>query len=291
MERFEPQANHLPEQDPLHSPDLVEPPVKDFSQFVTHYQDEPDSQFQPLNLSPLATPNRKMHTGRFISGAVLAILLIGGAVVLANKNQPAVHKVATSTVHTSSKAAAVPKIATTSYTANNFNVALEYPTGWNVVSDTASSVLIESPVMQLKTAASQTLSGKVLVTIQPQGQLPTSFGTADATAVSTSKLITYVQPTSNQRAQTYISFVQYAATTTSGALDGIYITGDYGYQKDQTIPRTDLTNLNPLVTVTFGNCADTKCTSLTSTNIPVSTFDNPTFSAPILTLLESLAFS
>jgi hypothetical protein len=261
---------------------FTEPPVKDYSSFVTPSADGE----QP------AKPKKRHHGLRTTLLLIILIVLIAGGYAAYHKqNHKTVATKATTTQTKATTVAAAPKIATTSYDSPNFNVTMNYPTGWTVASDTASSLTVESPSMSLTAASGQTIKGKVVMTITPKGQLPAAFGSSAATAVVDSQLVTYSQPTSTQRAQTYLSFVQYASTTTSGALDGIYITGDYGYQKDQDIPTTDVTSLDPLVTITFGKCADTACSSLTTTNITASSWNSTTFSAPVLTLLKSLAFS
>jgi hypothetical protein len=263
--------------------DYTEPPVKDYSQFL----DNPGSK------RPSSPQQRQPRRKAAVIILILVVLAGGGYGAYYHTNHKAVASQPATTAQTkpTKPTAATPKIATTSYDSPNFNLALNYPTGWTVAGDTASSLTIESPAMQLTSSAGQSVSGKVVLSLQPEGQLPSAFGTSDATAVLNSQLISYAQPTSTQRAQTYLSFVQYASTTTTGALDGIYITGDYGYQKDQTIPRSDIAGLDPLATVTFGKCADTACTSLTTTNITASSWTSTSFSPPILTLLKSLAFS
>jgi hypothetical protein len=145
--------------------------------------------------------------------------------------------------------------------------------------------------MKLTDAQGQAVTAQIFMTMVPQGQVPAVFGNTDATAVLTSQLIKYTNPTSSQRAQTYLSFVQYASTVTLGGLDGLYVTGNYGYQKDQNIPRTDVVNLNPLVTITFGKCSDATCaTGATPLTIASTDWNSSSLSAPILSLLTSLSF-
>ena len=66
-----------------------------------------------------------------------------------------------------------------------------------------------------------------------------------------SEKIKYSNPTSVQRAETYLTFVQYSTTARGEGIDALYITGDNGYQKDQYIPKTDMINLDPVIVVSF----------------------------------------
>jgi hypothetical protein len=130
------------------------------------------------------------------------------------------------------------------------------------------------------------------MTILPQGQPPKDFDAGNAVAVRDSEKVSYTKPTPSQRAQTYLSFVQYAATTTHGALDGIYITGNVGYKKTQPIPKTDVAARDPIVGITFVKCANDACSGAVPTplSIKASEWDNNSFKAPIKTMLTSLAF-
>jgi hypothetical protein len=127
--------------------------------------------------------------------------------------------------------------------------------------------------------------------IQQQGQLPASFSAGAALAVLNSQRITYTQPTTAQPSQAYLSFVQYSSTTTKGGLDGIYLTGNYGYQKDQAIPSSDISSISPLVTVTFTKCGNASCTSnLVPLTIASTSWSKSALQTPIKAMLASLAF-
>jgi hypothetical protein len=186
-----------------------------------------------------------------------------------------------------------PGIPTTNYSSSNFALSFDYPKGW-AVTDSGNGVLsVRSRVMQLKSATGKNVEGQVIMTIANKGQNLSVFDKGDATAVMDSKKISYTKPTPSQRANTYISFLQYAATTQAGALDGVYITGDFGYQKGQNIPKTDIANIDPLVTVTFVECATSDCPAGTTKALSISSasWNDSDFSAPVLKMLQSLAFS
>jgi hypothetical protein len=180
---------------------------------------------------------------------------------------------------------------TKSYTASDFNLSFNYPQGWTVFNNGSGPMTVTSPSMRLTSAAGQAVTGLITMTIQQQGQLPASFSAGAALAVANSQKISYTHPTTAQLSQAYLSFVQYSATTTKGGLDGVYLTGNLGYQKDQTIPSSDIASINPLVTVTFTKCGNTACTSnLTPLTIASTSWSKSTFQAPIETMLASLAF-
>jgi hypothetical protein len=274
-DRFKPSASQpLPEPPYSRRKDpFAEPPVKDFTPSLQDRQ-------------------KQKHTGRkVLTGLLVLIILAGGGT--GAYWQFFRHKTTPVAAHATTKAPATPPpaVQTIDYTSNGFGVTFKYPKGWAVTDNGATSVTILSPAMSLTAANGQKVSGKIVVVFQPQGQIPSAFGTADATAVLTSQSISYKEPTPDQAAQTYLSFVQYNSTTTLGGLDGIYLTGNNGYQKNQTIPHADVAAVNPLVAVTFGQCTGTNCANVTNLTITSTSWNSSTFSAPILAILKSLSFS
>src|SRR5690606_27237189 len=117
-------------------------------------------------------------------------------------------------------------------------------------------------------ADSQPITGQVILTFREPGQPLSEFEAGNAQAVRDSERITYARPSPGQRGATYISFASYAGAAVTTALDGIYITGDFGYQKLQAIPAIDVSKVNPIITVTFRQC-DMDCQG-TSTPVSVS---------------------
>lgn len=203
--------------------------------------------------------------------------------------KPTGQTVAHNSVATENKTSSKP--ATRSYTASDFNLSFNYPEGWTVFNGGSGPMTVTSPSMQLTAADGQKVTGLVIMTIQPQGQLPAAFSAGTALAVLNSQIMTYTQPTTSQPSQAYLSFVQYYSTNTKGGLDGIYLTGNYGYQKDQVIPSSDISSIDPLVTVTFTKCGNAKCTSnLDPLTIASTSWNDKNFQTPIKSMLASLAF-
>jgi hypothetical protein len=265
-----PQKTSLPEPPYSRRKDpYVEPPIKDF----THL----------LNGKPIAK-KPKRHTSRNILIALLVIILLGGGgagvyIGFIRPKPKVEHKTETAKTQViTNKPSTVP---TTSYTSAGFGVTLSYPKNWTISDGGAT----------LFSVTSQTVNGKIIVLFQPQGKIPAAFGTTSALAVLNSQLISFTSPTAEQAAQTYLSFVQYSSATLVGTMNGIYVTGNYGYQKDGTIPESDLTGLNPLITVTFGQCTGTNCSNLDDLSLSSNEWSNGAFSTPIINILKSLQFS
>jgi hypothetical protein len=257
----------------------------------------PVRSFSPFGLPVLAAPPhaRRRVFIRLVAIIALVVIVGAGVYVLFHTKAPAAHTTqqATSTVRhaSSSSGAKVEPVSTQSYTATNFNLSFNYPTGWLVVNSGTGPMTVTSPPLQLTDADGSIVTGEITMTIQPQGQLPASFSAGTVLAVLNSQEITYKQPTASQASQTYLSFVQYSSTTTKGGLDGIYVTGNYGYKKAQIIPGTDITNVNPLVTITFTKCGNSACSmNLTPLTIESTLWSKSSFQAPILTMLRSFAF-
>jgi hypothetical protein len=272
-----------------------------------HQPQNQDQQFPHdslSNLPPAPVPSYvKSATGsrKFNRWVLLAALLIivAAAVVswiyLSKKPQP------TKQHATTTKAAVIqkpvvhspyqPKIPTTSYSIAAFGMSFRYPSTWKIVDSGSAGVTATSPVMSLTAANGQTQQGQVVFNVNKQGALPAAF-TANSVAVLQSQRVNYLKPSSTQAAATFISFVQYPATTTKGGLDGIYVTGNYGYQKDQIIPASNVAQVSPLIYFNFYACATSVCPPETRQPLTISSelWQQSAFSAPILMILQSISF-
>lgn len=180
--------------------------------------------------------------------------------------------------------------ATKHYDSTDLNLSLDYPQSWTLT-DSNGKLTVTSPAMQLTDANGQSQTGQVFMTIQSVSATDFSiFQKGSAVAVLDSEKLAYTKPTSTQRADTYISFLQYAATTTHGALDGIYVTGDYGYKYGQTIPESDITKVDPDIRVTFVKCINTACSGTpTAMSVSSTMWSTKSFSTPIEDLFKSIA--
>ncbi len=183
-------------------------------------------------------------------------------------------------------------IPSTPHSSQTFGMTFNYPSSWNVVDSGAAGTTVTSPVMNLTAANGQAVEGQIVMNVTKQGVLPAAF-TTNSVAVLTSQIVNYTSPMPTQAADTYISFVQYPSTTTVGGLDGIYITGNYGYQKDQNIPSTDVAKVDPLIYFSFYSCSSSACptTARQPLTIAASSWSDQSLSAPILMMIKSFTFN
>lgn len=179
------------------------------------------------------------------------------------------------------------------YASAQFTLEFDQPADWDV-SDTAGSgkLVARSPALQLKDAAGKSFTGQVLLTIRNKQQPLPEFDKGNAIAARESEKIAYTKPSSVQRGSTYLSFLHYAGSAASDAIDGIYITGDVGYQKDQAIPKADFVPVDPVIGVTFVKCNDSSCNGDgTAKGISLDMWQDASFSKPLKTMLQSLTIS
>jgi hypothetical protein len=171
------------------------------------------------------------------------------------------------------------------YVSQDLRLALDYPKAWKLDDATSGQIKIESPMVKLPDASNSQTDAKILVTFLSAGSTPPEFTNNDATATIEAEKITYKNPSQTQRGQTYLSFVGFGSST---GLDAIYVTGDAGYQKDQTIPKSDVVRANPIISVTFQKCAGSTCTGKLSV-APDAWSSNKDLKST-KTILESLIF-
>jgi cytoskeletal protein RodZ len=199
------------------------------------------------------------------------------------------HKSSSSTTNSSSQQSTQPQSSkinssTKNYSSSNFNLAFDYPSDWTLSDVSGSGKLtVTSPSMQLKDTSGQTTAGQVVMTIRDKTQKLTEFDKGNALATADSQKVAYTKPAQTQRGSTYLSFLRFA--TSSSGLDGVYITGDNGYKKDQAIPLVDIAKVDPVVSVTFQS-KDGKTISVSS-----DSWNDTSFSEPLIKMLESLSIS
>jgi cytoskeletal protein RodZ len=253
---------------------------------------EPQEPFESESDSPTPKPKfepvgpdyhkNKSKKGLWIIIFVIIVLLAAAVYWFLLKPEPVKAPTKTSSSNQEQSSAAQTSTATTHYDSSSFNLGFDYPKGWKV-SDVAGSgkLTVTSPDEQLKGADGQTVSGQIVMTIRDKTQKLTEFDKGNATAVLDSEKIAYTKPTETQRGNTYLSFLGYASSTQTG-LDGIYITGDAGYTKDQAVPLVDVSKSDPVISVTF--LKDNKQVTISS-----NSWSNDSFAKPIKTMLQSLA--
>lgn len=283
------QANDLesaPEQKPNDTPDLppeTGDPEVDHEARVEYWKN--------TNQPPAPKPK---HTGRLVAIIVaIAVVVLGAGAFVYWKF--AMQKSAVVTVNQSQKKTDNAKktitIETKHYASTLLNLEFDYPADWTIINETSTAPLtVRSPAMQLKDGSNKTFTGQVVMTIQAKQTSLKDFDKGAATAVRESEKVSYTKPTAAQRAQTYLSFLQYAGT--SNGMNAIYITGDHGYTKNQNIPQTDIIGADPLVRVVFVKCNGTDCSGETPPfDLAANSWDDKTFADPIRNMLTSLAIN
>jgi cytoskeletal protein RodZ len=251
-------------------------------------------------LRSLRGPDKKKRGGKkwwVIALFILGLLLVGVAVYIFLK-KPAQTKPTsnsdtqqTVTQPTNTTPQADDQTADMkTYDSTNFALSFKYPQGWTI-NDTASGLTAISPKTTLTDATGSKKPAAVVLHIRPQQASIPEFKAGSATAVLDSKNITYTAPASGQRGSTYESFLQYATTTTHGALDSIYITGNAGYQKAQTVPMTDISKVNPLINVSFVDCTSTCTPTSQAISVSASDWQSNALSQTVELMLKSLTLN
>jgi hypothetical protein len=188
---------------------------------------------------------------------VLGVAVVAAAVYFLFFHGKASKTPSTATNHATTSTQQTGTTQTKHFDSPTLGLGLDYPENWKAA-ETNGKVTVTSTAMQLKPANGSTTNGQVVVTIQAKQSSLDAFKKGNGLAVINSERVSYTKPSQSQRAQTFLTFVQYAGSTGSG-IDGIYITGDNGYQKDQAVPQTDIIQVDPLVTVNFLKCSDANC--------------------------------
>lgn len=230
--------------------------------------------------------------GRKILLLAVGILVIAAASAATywyflREKTPAASKAQEQTTQKEQSKTAASKISTETkdYTSSNFNLAFSYPEDWEVADNGAGVLSVKSPDLTLKTPTGQDFTGRIVLTIRDKAQKLTEFDKGNATATRDSQKVAYTKPTQSQRGNTYLSFLQYASTTSAGGLDGIYITGDNGYQKGQAIPLVDIQKVDPVVSLTFVG-SESKAASIAE-----GSWDDAGFAGPLKAMLQSLSIN
>jgi hypothetical protein len=178
------------------------------------------------------------------------------------------------------------------YTSNSFMLEFDYPKDWKVSETDGGLLTGKSPAIALKQADGKSVTGQVIFTIRNKQQEMPEFDKGNATAVLASEKINYTKPSSAQRGSTYLSFLTYAGSAQANRLDGVFITGDVGYQKGQAIPKADFTPVDPVISVTFMKCADQACADEgTQIGIDAAMWQKTGFGTAIKSMLQSLVIN
>lgn len=289
----EAEAPQSPLTDPEFPDDPEEEAEEDRDELNEHVQDpgDPDGvvaaeqqkDWRDEYQASAAKPKKKRRWPLVILILLVLIAVTVGAYLFATKKAaaPAAKTPAVQSRSTSTKNTEVP---TKAYTSDTYALSFDYPGNWTI-SDTSAKLTVTSPATTLTDSSGKQTQGQVAVSIQNQQTSIANYPANGATAVLASDKLTYKQPTQVQRAQTYLSYLSYQGA----GLDALYITGDNGYQKDQTIPMSDVVKGNPLISVMFTACGDTACqTPGAAMTLQPDAWQGSNVAKQVTALLESL---
>jgi type II secretory pathway pseudopilin PulG len=260
-----------------------------------HFKEIPIKDFSYVNNQDPNIKPPKNKAGKLLI-VLLIIAVIAGAALgyLVIKDRSNKQKLASS-VSNQTKTALQPLSdiggPTTSYNAINFSLSVNYPKSWTVNSSSSSSLSFTSPTTSLKSDLGKSTLGRAILTVLPKGQLPPLISTSSTVAVLPSQLFTYTKPSQSQAAQAYLSFFQYPSTNVIGGLDALYITGNLGYVKTQTVVANDIKSLDPLVSVVFVECQNQSCGSTKPLTVSSSIWNDKSLQEPILNMIKSFVFN
>lgn len=219
---------------------------------------------------------------------LLILAAIGAGVYKFVLNKPEKAKPANqaNTSQTSQPQADQISTVTKNYSSQEFALSFDHPDDWTVTDTPGSGRLtVSSPDIQLTDSDGKPATGKISMNIRNKRQSLPEFDKGNALAARASEKVSYSKPSPSQRGETYISLLLWASSTGSdGDFDGIYITGNNGYQKDQVAPKADFAAVDPVINVTFSK-------SGSPLTISDNIWDNPRYSKPIKDMLQSLVIN
>ncbi len=251
-----------------------------------------DYQKPPKSRNPIwgkLKPGRKLGIGLVI---LVLVAALGGGGYWFYKNRKSDNKSAQSSQAAQSSTPAADKITseTKHYDSVNFKLGFDYPGNWKASEDNAEQITVLSPGIKLKGADGKDVVGQIYFRIRAKGQNLEGFEKSDATAIMDSEKIAYTSPTQVQRASTYISFLRYAEN--SGGLDAIFITGDLGYERGQTVPKTDIEKVDPIISIELYLCPNSGCVELSGVyGISEEIWQDEDISVPLKNMLTSLVIN
>lgn len=234
------------------------PVYTEYKRQETEPLDEYMAQFQEPGEDP--KPKRKgLKIVLLLLGLLLLAAIVGAIVYMLKQPRPEAADQAATTAG-QAQPTEVPKAAahTKEFDSAKFQIRVAYPEDWKLEeAEDGKRFSVLSPVQELSDVSGKPVKGQVVFAVRDTITDPLAeFKTPSALAVLASEKITYVRPSQVQRGQTYISLLDFSET---GALDGIYVTGDAGYQKNQIVPKSDIAKVNPIISVTFRKCASDDC--------------------------------
>lgn len=233
--------------------------------------------------TPRAEYKRKRRWPVFLIVVVLLAAVSCGAYVLGKHDADTKHNTAKKQTKVSQS---VITNQTKNYNSTNYSLSFNYPANWTV-NDNTTKLTVTSPAMELESAVGAKIKAHVIVTIQNQQTAIPGFPSGGAVAALGSNDISYTNPSSIQRAQTYLSYLSY---TEPNGLDEVYVTGNKGYQPGQQIPMSDVVEGSPLINVGFESCQSSDCSTGSSdpVTLEASSWNKSPVNQEVTNLIESI---
>lgn len=227
-----------------------------------------------------------------ILAVLVSLAVVGGVVYWFFLREPSDTETSTqqnTEQPTEAQTSALSSGKTETYDSSRYFLSFDYPDSWDVDETDPTALTVTSPVVSLQASTGTEQQGKVTMKIRAKNTTLAEFEAGDATATKQSELITYTKPTQAQRASTYLSFAAFAGATKG--LDALLITGDYGYQAGQAVLKTEISQIDPIISVTFDACADSGCSEVTPMTLSLDQWSDPSFAGVIKAMLQSIAIN
>lgn len=234
--------------------------------------------------------HKKQRSLTFFVGLIVFLIVLGGGGLMYMKSkseQKAQQKEPVAEV------AEQPNVAITTdterYSSSQFALDFDHPSDWEIKEEQTAGILTAtSPNVSIPATGGGVITGRVVLTVKSKSQKLPEFDKGNALAVIDSEKVAYLKPSSAQRGQTYISFLNYPASSSSGLIDGVYITGDFGYQAEQAIPKLDIQKIDPIIQLTFLAC-DGTCSK--PIGITPAAWAAPEFGGALKKILQSFTIN
>ena len=228
-----------------------------------------------------------------IAAAILVLvagLAAGGYLLYKNRKSSDKQTENTQTAQNTAPAAEKITTETKKFESVSFKLSFDYPGNWTASEDSPEEISVLSPGIKLKGVGGKDVAGQIYFRVRAKTQKLQSFDSGSATAVMDSEKIAYTNPTQVQRASTYISFLRYGGNTEG--LDAIYISGDLGYEKDQTVTLADIQKVDPIISLEFYLCPESGCVEISGVyGISEEIWADEDISAPLTNMLTSLVIN
>lgn len=174
--------------------------------------------------------------------------------------------------------------ATDRFVSQEFALEFSHPSDWKA-EEAPGKLTVTSPQLPLTDHDGRKVDGRLVVTIRNKQQPLSEFDAGPAVAARQSEKIAYSSPSQGQRGSTYISWLRYSGSNgLERDYDGVYITGDNGYQAGQLAPKTDFNAVDPIISLTYLKDGQ-------QITVADNMWDDPDYSRPLRTMLESLTIN